>query len=58
VSRLTEVPLPLPDGAVASRPRLGGKFVSLSITLRVRAPEIVQAVCGELKKDPRVKMTF
>jgi putative lipoic acid-binding regulatory protein len=52
------VDLPLPEAAVQRRPRLGGKFVSLSITVRVRAPEIVHSVCRELKKDPRVKMTF
>jgi putative lipoic acid-binding regulatory protein len=58
VARLTEVPLPLPDGALAQRPRLGGKYVSLSVTVRVRAPEIVHAVCRELAADPRVKMSF
>ncbi|GBF99176.1 hypothetical protein Rsub_11621 [Raphidocelis subcapitata] len=58
VARLTEVPLPLPDGAVTRRPRLGGKYVSLSITVKVRAAEIVHAVCKELASDPRVKMSF
>lgn len=50
--------LPLADDAVTRRQRLGGKYVSLSITVRVRAPEIVSRVYDELAKDPRVKMKF
>lgn len=50
--------LPLGDGAVTQRQRLGGKYVSLSITVNVRAPEIVTRVYDELAKDPRVKMRF
>jgi hypothetical protein len=58
VSRIAEVPLPLPEGAVTRKPRMNGKFVSLGITVNVRAPEIVMSVCAELQKDPRVKMSF
>jgi putative lipoic acid-binding regulatory protein len=43
---------------VQRRRRLGGKYVSLSITVRVRAPEIVGRVYDELAKDGRVKMRF
>jgi len=58
VARITEVKLPLPEEAVQRRQRLGGKYISLSVTVNVRAPEIVHSVCKELQKDPRVKMSF
>jgi putative lipoic acid-binding regulatory protein len=58
VARATETQLPLPEGSVSVTPRLGGKFVSLSVTVTVRAPEIVFAACAELKKDGRVKMAY
>lgn len=58
VARVAEVALPLPSEAVVRRPRLGGKYVSLAITVTVRAPEIITRVAGELQKDPRVKMAF
>jgi hypothetical protein len=58
VARLTETPLPLADGAVKRKQRLGGKYVSLSVTVNVRAPELVTRVYEELGKDTRVKMKF
>lgn len=38
--------------------RLGGKYVSLMLSVTVRAPEIIQAVHEELGKDPRVTMRY
>lgn len=57
VARICEAG-PLPDAAVARKPRLGGRYVSLAVTVRVRAPEIVGRVYEELGRDPRVKMKF
>lgn len=41
-----------------AKQRLGGKYVSLSIPVVVRAPEIVQQVFDELGRDPRVLMKY
>lgn len=38
--------------------RLGGKYVSLKMTCRVRAPELVSAVFQKLEGDVRVTMKF
>lgn len=38
--------------------RMGGKFLSISMTLTVRAPEIVTLVYDAMGSDQRVKMRF
>jgi len=38
--------------------RLGGKFVSISMEVVVRAPEILQLAYDAIGKDSRVKMKF
>lgn len=57
VSRMAEVS-PLPDGSVVVTPRLKGKFVSVKVTVTVRAAEVILAIADELKRDARVKMAF
>jgi putative lipoic acid-binding regulatory protein len=38
--------------------RLGGKYVSMTVGVMVRAPELINAVWEELGKDERVKMRY
>lgn len=38
--------------------RLGGKYLSISITITARAPELINKTYEEIGKDPRVKMKF
>ncbi|PNW75570.1 hypothetical protein CHLRE_12g532000v5 [Chlamydomonas reinhardtii] len=46
------------DGKVEVKERMGGKYVSVSVDVMTRAPEIVGLVYDELGKDPRVMMRF
>lgn len=49
------------DATVAEtsvKPRLGGKYVSVTFNIVVRAPEVIMAVHEELGRDKRVKMRF
>ncbi|KAG2438742.1 hypothetical protein HXX76_005287 [Chlamydomonas incerta] len=46
------------DGKVEVKERMGGKYVSVSVDVMTRAPEIVGMVYDELGKDPRVMMRF
>eukprot|EP00775_Hariotina_reticulata_P004110 gene4110-4356_t len=46
------------EADVTVQERLGGKFVSISMQVLVRAPEIVQLVYEAIGKDSRVKMKF
>lgn len=48
----------LAPGNVQVVDRLGGKYVSLKLTCRVRAPELVSAVFQKLEGDARVTMKF
>ncbi|GFR44038.1 hypothetical protein Agub_g5198 [Astrephomene gubernaculifera] len=43
---------------VEVKERLGGKYISVSVEVTVRAPELVAMVYDELAKDPRVIMKF
>ena len=43
---------------VEAKPRLGGKYLSICITTRVRAPELVGQVFRRLEGDPRIRMKF
>jgi putative lipoic acid-binding regulatory protein len=38
--------------------RLGGKYVSMSVDVIVRAPEVITKAYEEIGKDSRVKMKF
>jgi putative lipoic acid-binding regulatory protein len=48
----------VPREAVTVTPRLKGKYLSVGVTVRVRAPEIVARTYEELGKDTRVTMKF
>jgi putative lipoic acid-binding regulatory protein len=48
----------IPEADVTSKPRLGGKFVSIQVDVQVRAPEIVSATVAAIAKDPRTKMSY
>ena len=50
--------LTLLDKEVSSKPRMGGKYTSISITTTVRAPELVYKVYAKLEGDARIKMKF
>ena len=44
--------------AVAAKDRLGGKFVSVHVTVRLRAPEMIDATQKRLLADGRIKMAY
>lgn len=56
IGRTCEVEVQQQDVTVSER--LGGKYVSLSVTVMVRAPEIVTMTYEAIGKDSRVKMKF
>lgn len=43
---------------VTVQERLGGKYVSISVDVIVRAPEVISRGYEEIGKDSRVKMKF
>jgi putative lipoic acid-binding regulatory protein len=43
---------------VTVQERLGGKYVSISVDVIVRAPEVISRAYEEIGKDSRVKMKF
>ncbi len=49
---------PVEDDNCVIKERLGGKYVSMTVNVMVRAPEIIQMVWEELGKDDRVKMRY
>ncbi|KXZ51273.1 hypothetical protein GPECTOR_13g760 [Gonium pectorale] len=56
IARVTQAEVE--DGKVEVKERLGGKYLSVSVDVVVRAPELVGMVYDELAKDPRVIMKF
>ncbi|KAG2496652.1 hypothetical protein HYH03_005472 [Edaphochlamys debaryana] len=48
----------VPEGGVVIKPRMGGRYVSVSVDVVVRAPEIVEMVYQKLGEDSRVIMRF
>jgi putative lipoic acid-binding regulatory protein len=51
-------PLHVPLRRCTVKERLGGKYVSMTVAVMVRAPELIQMVWEELGKDERVKMRY
>lgn len=56
LSRVCEVDIQ--QDQVKVQERLGGKYVSMSVDLVVRAPEVITKAYEEIGKDSRVKMKF
>ncbi len=48
----------VPGSCVEAKDRMGGKYVSLTVTVTVRAPELLTAVYERLGRDARVRMKF
>ncbi len=56
VARVCQVPRE--EAVVEVKERMGGRFVSVSVEVVVRAPELISSVFEALEGDPRVVMKF
>lgn len=56
LSRVCEVDIQ--QQHVKVQERLGGKYISLSVDVVVRAPEVITKAYEEIGRDGRVKMKF
>lgn len=57
LSRVTEADINTQEQVTVTE-RLGGKYVSMSVNVAVRAPEVITKAYEEIGKDSRVKMKF
>ena len=56
ISRVCEAEIA--DEQITVQERLGGKYVSMSVNVVVRAPEVITKAYEEIGKDSREKMKF